>query len=117
MDIHKDDGCILHGSLDAPIKVEEMRRDGVPAKYIIWEYDQMARELAHFRKEHQSLITKNQRMIDRIVARRANGEIHVFYFDVTEQLLEGGKAMMAIYEKLPPEVRAQMETGGDGPKH
>jgi len=110
MDIHnKDEGFVLHGSLEAPIKVEEMRRDGRPPKYIDWEYNHIGKELVHFRKVHQSLLTNNDRMIDRIVVRRANGEMHVFYFDVTEQLAVDAAMYKAVYDELPPEARAVLD--------
>lgn len=92
-----DPSWVMHGSFESPILVED-ERDG---KYIQWEYDYIDRELAHFRRVSQDLLADaGKKFVDRIVVRRANGETHAFFFDVTVPYLAGIVTMKTAYDKM-----------------
>jgi hypothetical protein len=80
-----DDLKDLHGSLDKPIPVPEMRED----KYVAWEYEEIGRQVVPFNKCFQQLFEdKNvspRKAVDRVVVRDIGGRHHVFYFDISIQ--------------------------------
>lgn len=59
------------------------------------------------KKLHQSLLHDNGRMIDRIVIEAPEQGRHVFYFDVTKNILDLGAAM----EKAAPFIKEAMGPG------
>lgn len=87
VNLHKDEGCILHGSKDSPIVVQERRTDA--QQYILWEYEYVARELGPKPKHLiQSLLVVGEKQVDRLLCEDGDGRRHAFYFDVTAQLEE-----------------------------
>lgn len=86
-ELHKDDGCVVHGSKENPIAVEERRHDA--KQYISWEYDHALREIGPNAKHLvQSLLVVGGKSVDRLLFEAEDGARHVYYFDVTTQLDE-----------------------------
>jgi len=96
IDHAKDEGMELHGSVEAPIKVLELRQD----RYVPWEYGHIDGKITLPKRCLQVLIEKNGRRIDRIVIRDAGFNHHVFYFDVTEPLDVLRKQLEATIERM-----------------
>lgn len=105
-----DDGCELHGSLEAPLTppIKDHRK----GRYVESEYLVIAGEMGAYKRLGQALLNREGKMIDRIVVATLGGARHVFYFDVTEPLLASGKELGKAYEKMkakgliPPELDA-----------
>jgi len=92
-----DPAWTMHGSFESAILVEDERE----SKYIQWEYDYIGRELAHFHRVSQDLLAEGgEKFVDRIVVKRANGEIHAFFFDITVPYLAGIVKMKTEYDKM-----------------
>jgi hypothetical protein len=105
-DIHSDDGMTPHGSKAEPILVP------VRSDYLDWEYRQMGDTLGtRGKRVHQSLVHENGRLIDRIVVEAQEQGRHVFYFDVTKNILDLGAAMA----KAAPHIKDAMEAGRNEP--
>jgi len=75
----------LHGSLEKPIPVPEMREH----RYVAWEYEEIGRQVVPFNKCFQQLFEDKEvsprKVVDRVVVRDIGGQHHVFYFDVSIQ--------------------------------
>ncbi len=110
-DIHSDDGMTVHGSLPDPVAVP------VRPDYLQWEYGQIGSSFglsskeAHKKLAHQSLKHEGDRLIDRIVVEIPEQGRHVFYFDVTKNILDLGAAMA----KAAPFVKDAMKPGRNDP--
>lgn len=80
-----DDLKKIHGSLEKPIPVPEMRED----KYVAWEYEEIGRQVVPFNKCFQQLFEDTtvcpRKAVDRVVVRDIGGGHHVFYFDISIQ--------------------------------
>lgn len=72
--LHKDDGCEIHGSLETPIAAEEKRHDA--GQYIRWEYEEIKRQIGEHEQIIQSLLFRNKKKIDRVMV-EASGKRHV----------------------------------------
>lgn len=86
---------IRHGSVEEPFANPEKRID--KNQYIRWEYERISHVLGFFQKVKQVLVplkldNGEVKLVDEIHVAEANGTPHVFYFDVTDQVLEKGKA-------------------------
>ena len=87
-DVHSDEGTTLHGSKASPLPVP-LRLD-----YLQWEYKEMGDAIGQKGKRlHQSLLQDHGCMIDRIVVEVPEQGRHVFYFDVTQNILSLGNAV------------------------
>ncbi len=84
-ELHKDDGCVVHGSKDRPIAVEERHHDA--GQYISWEYNHVFSEIGRKAKTIiQSLLVVDGKSVDRLLFEAEDGSRHVYYFDVSAQL-------------------------------
>jgi hypothetical protein len=105
-DIHSDEGMMVHGTKTEPI-VAPVRPD-----YLDWEYRQMGDAIGTRGKRlHQGLLHDNGRLIDRIVVEAPEQGQHVFYFDVTKNILDLGAAMA----KAAPHIKEATGPGRNGP--
>ena len=90
--MHSDEDCVLHGTKEAPLPVDETRHDAL--QYIEWEYRKIQEIIGRAVRLHQSVVEHEGRMMDRILMQVPGGETHVFYFDVNEQLASTVRASM-----------------------
>ena len=96
---------ILHGSLEEPIEIQDKRTD--KGRYIRWEYEFIGKALGFYHKLGQKLLkSPKDRMVDENLVKEANGQEHLFYFDVTEVLLADQKMLEKAASEmgLPPEL-------------
>lgn len=106
--IHDDEGMTAHGSKSSPIDVPS-RPD-----YLKWEYQQMGDVIGTRGKRlHQSLLHENGRLIDRIVVEAPEQGRHVFYFDVTRNILTLGSLEKAIANASPYMKREEVPGRND----
>lgn len=92
-----DDLKELHGTLDKPIVVEEIR----DKKYVQWEYAFINRAMpGPYHICLQSLHKDGQRQFDRVVVRDYSGNHHVFLFDITAAMAERDKEMKKAFGDL-----------------
>ena len=75
----KDDGMVTHGTREAPLPVPDTREE----HYVESEYHAMAQALSFHHLCTHALLKYDGKVVDRNIAREANGTHHVFYFDVT----------------------------------
>lgn len=123
IDHSKDEGAQTHGTREAPLPVPDPRLD----RYVESEYEEMGRVLGFYHRCFHALLKIDGKMIDRNVAREANGKHHVFYFDIDRQFREQGDKIRATVERLKKnrlrlspkekqllEAIERSETGTDG---
>lgn len=107
-DIHSDEGTTVHGSKAEPIVVP-VRQD-----YLSWEYGQMSAAIGSGKRLHQSLLHDGDRLIDRIVVDAPEQGRHVFYFDVTKNILTLGNLGKAM-ERSAPYMKQSAGPGRNDP--
>lgn len=89
-DYHDEVGATVHGSRSEPIKVP-VRDD-----YLAWEYREIESRVGYKGKAaHQSLLRVGERLVDRLVVDPPEQGRNVFYFDVTDNIVNLEKMMEA----------------------
>lgn len=81
---------IKHGSIDEPIANLELRTN--KNQYARWEYEHIGRVVGFHQKGKRTLVPLKLdggevMMVDEVHVSEANGTAHVFFFDVTKQVL------------------------------
>lgn len=112
-ELHKDEGCVVHGSKETPIVVEERRHDA--GQYISWEYAEIQRQIGTAKQVIQS-IKVGPRVVDRVMVETPAGAKHVFYFDVTEPFM-CMEALLADPKHPCPHVKPVPPTGEKRTRH
>ena len=92
---------IKHGSLEEPLANTELRSN--KNQYARWEYEHIGRVVGFHQRGKRSLVplkldSGEVMMVDEVHVAEANGTEHIFYFNVTKQVL------------------AKVETSPPGPK-
>ncbi len=86
VDHDSDLGMELHGSLENPVPVGDVREN----RYVKWEYEAMDRLLPPYNRCLQQLFEDKdaspRRAVDRLVVRDISGKHHAFYFDISVPL-------------------------------
>jgi hypothetical protein len=105
-----DLGMTVHGSLEAPLPVDEPREE----RFVEWEYGYIGVRIVPFNRCCQTLFGDTEplgrRRIDRIVVRDSAGRHHAFYFEITSQMTERNDKMERLYKdwkagkKIPRDI-------------
>lgn len=92
---------IRHGSIEEPVANPEFRV--IKNQYIRWEYEHIGRIIGFHQKVKQVLVPlkvgEGVKMVDEVHVAEANGTPHIFYFDVTAQVLSKGQGIAKDLEK------------------